>query len=91
MKADLRISIKDYHRNKKLKILLFRPPFPCRGYYVRVGGKPWPKNGGPVSLARLVAALRRALVRARAGAREYGEVSGNHEGIRAGEEEDVKG
>ena len=28
MKADLRISIKDYHRKKHLKILLFRPPFP---------------------------------------------------------------
>jgi len=27
MKAELRISIKDYHRNKSLKILLIRPPF----------------------------------------------------------------
>jgi hypothetical protein len=30
MKADLRISIKDYHRNKSLKILLFRPPLRSR-------------------------------------------------------------
>jgi len=27
MKADLRISIKDYQRNKNLKILLLRAPF----------------------------------------------------------------
>jgi len=27
MKADLRISIKDYHRNKNLKIQLSRVPF----------------------------------------------------------------
>ena len=27
MKAELRISIKDYHSNKSLKILLIRPPF----------------------------------------------------------------
>ena len=69
-KADLRISIKDYRRNKNLKILLFRPPFPSRGYYVRMGGKVWPGDGGPVCLTRLVAALRRALVRARTGGRE---------------------
>jgi hypothetical protein len=40
MKADLRISIKDYHRNKSLKILLFRPAFPSRGFYVRMNGAP---------------------------------------------------
>jgi hypothetical protein len=34
MKADLRISIKDYRRNKNLKVLLFRPPFPSRGFMV---------------------------------------------------------
>jgi hypothetical protein len=28
-KADLRISIKDYHRNKSLRILLCGPRFPC--------------------------------------------------------------
>ncbi len=64
MKADLRISIKDYHRKKNLKILLFRPPFPGRQFLVRMNGAPWPPGGGPVSLTRLVTALRKALVRA---------------------------
>jgi hypothetical protein len=64
MKAALRISIKDYHRNKNLKILLFRPPFPCRQFLVRMNGAPWPASGGPVSLTRLVTALRKSLARA---------------------------
>ena len=64
MKADLRISIKDYHRNKNLKVLLFRPPFPSKGFYVRMNGETWPAKGGPVCLTRLMAALRKSLVRA---------------------------
>jgi hypothetical protein len=36
MKADLRISIKDYHRNKNLKILLLRAPFAPRQFLVRM-------------------------------------------------------
>ena len=68
MKADLRISIKDYQRNKNLKILLFRPPFPCRGFYVRMNDAPWPASGEPVCLSRLMAALRKSLVRAGHGA-----------------------
>ena len=40
-KADLRISIKDYQRNKNLEILLFRPPFRCRQFLVRMNGVPW--------------------------------------------------
>jgi hypothetical protein len=64
MKADLRISIKDYHRKKNLKILLFRPPFPGRQFLVQMNGAPWPAGGGPVSLTRLVTALRKSLVRA---------------------------
>ncbi len=64
MKADLRISIKDYHRKKNLKILLFRRPFPCRQFLVRMNGAPWPAGGGPVSLTRLVTASRKSLVRA---------------------------
>ena len=67
MKADLRISIKDYHRNKNLKILLFRPPFPCRQFLVRMNGVPWPAKGGPVSMTRLVTALRKSLVKANRG------------------------
>jgi hypothetical protein len=61
--ADLRISIKDYHRNKKLKILLFRPPFACRGFLVRINGQWWPKRGGPVGMSRLLAAVRKSLVK----------------------------
>jgi hypothetical protein len=64
MKADLRISIKDYHQNKNLKVLLFRPPFPGRQFLVRMNGAPWPAGGGLVSLTRLVTALRKSLVRA---------------------------
>ena len=66
MKADLRISIKDYHRKKNLKILLFRPPFPGPEFLVRMNpdGSGWPRSGGQVSLTRLVTALRKALVRA---------------------------
>jgi hypothetical protein len=64
MKADRRISIKDYHRNKSLKVRRFRAPFPCWQFLVRMNGAPWPAGGGPVSLTRLVTALRKALVRA---------------------------
>ena len=63
MRADVRISIKDYPRNKTLKILLFRPPYPCRQYFVRMNHQPWPRRGQPVSLTRLVSALRKALVK----------------------------
>jgi hypothetical protein len=64
MKADLRISIKDYHRNKSLKILLFRAPFSGGQFLVRMNGAAWPAGGGMVSLTRLVTALRKSLVRA---------------------------
>jgi hypothetical protein len=63
MKADLRISIKDYHRNKKLKVLLARPPFASRQFLVWMNGQPWPRNGGLVSLTRLVTAIRKPLVK----------------------------
>jgi hypothetical protein len=65
MKPDLRISIKDHHRNKSLKILLFRPPFPCRQFLVRMNEAPSPTGGGaPVSLTRLVTTLRKSLEKA---------------------------
>ena len=64
MKAELRISIKDYSQNKKLKILLFRTPFATRQYYVRMNGMAWPKDRRAVSLTRLLAGVRKALVRA---------------------------
>jgi hypothetical protein len=64
MKADLRISIKDYRRNKNLKILLLKSPFSPRQYFVRMNGDAWPKDKRPVSMTRLMAALRKALVKA---------------------------
>ena len=60
MKAELRISIKDYRQNKKLKILLFRTPFATRQHYVRMNGVAWPKDRRAVSLT----GVRKALVRA---------------------------
>jgi hypothetical protein len=63
MKADLRISVKDYRRGKNLKILLLRSPFPSRQFLVRMNGEPWPKDGRPVSLTRLLTGLRKALVK----------------------------
>ena len=64
MKADLRISVKDYHRNKNLKIMLIRAVFSHRQFYVRMNGSPWPKDGRPVSLTRILTGLRKALVKA---------------------------
>jgi hypothetical protein len=64
MKADLRISVKDYSRNKNLKIQLARVPFASsRQFWVKMNGQPWPKDGRPVSLTRLMTALRKSLVK----------------------------
>ena len=64
MKADLRIFVKDYHRNKKRKIQLLRVPFTSnRQFWVRMNGQPWPKDGRPVSLTRSLTALRKSLVK----------------------------
>jgi hypothetical protein len=65
MKADLRISVKDYRRHKNLKIQLTQVPFTAsRQFWVRMNGVPWPKNGRPVSRTRLLTALRKSLVKA---------------------------
>jgi len=64
MKADLRISVKDYSRNKNLKVLLVRTPFSPRHFFVRMNGQRWPKDGRPASLTRVFTALRKAMVRA---------------------------
>ena len=65
MKADLQISVKDYRRNKNLKIQLVRVPFSGnRQFWVRMNGEPWPKDGKPISLTRLLTALRKSLVKA---------------------------
>jgi hypothetical protein len=63
MKADLRISVKDYSRNKNLKVTLVRAPFSGRQFLVRMNGKAWPADGRPVSLSRLFIALRKAAVK----------------------------
>jgi hypothetical protein len=57
MKPELRISIKDRHRNRNLKILLTRAPLDNRRFVVRM-------NVQPVSLTRVLTALRKALVKA---------------------------
>lgn len=64
MKPDLRISIKDFRRQKNLKVLLTRTPFGTRQFFVRMNGEEWPASGKPVSLTRVVTALRKALVKA---------------------------
>jgi hypothetical protein len=64
MKADLRISVKDYSRNKSLKIQLVRVRFAAnRQFLVKMNGKPWPDDGRPVSITRLLTALRKSLVK----------------------------
>jgi hypothetical protein len=65
MKADLRISLKDYHRGNSVKVLLQRVPFATsRQFRVTMNGKPWPKDGRPVSVTRIMTALRKSLVKA---------------------------
>jgi len=64
MIPNLRISIKDYRRNKNLKIQLARPYSTSRQFWVRMNGVPWPKDGRPVSITRLLlTALRKSLVK----------------------------
>lgn len=67
MKAELRISIKDYRRGKTLKVTLTRVPFGVRQYFVRMNGQRWPAKGQPVCLTRLLTALRKSLVKADTG------------------------
>jgi hypothetical protein len=64
MKTDWRISVKDYSRQKNLKLQLARVPFAHhRQFWVRMNGQPWPKDGRPVSLTRWLTALRQSLVK----------------------------
>jgi hypothetical protein len=65
MGADLHISVKDYRRNKNLKIQVVRVPYAHnRQVLVRMNDKPWPQSGHPVSITRLMTALRKSLVKA---------------------------
>jgi hypothetical protein len=52
MKMDLRISIKDYRRNKSLKVLLFRAPWPGQ-FLVRMNGERWPARKGGFAVASI--------------------------------------
>jgi hypothetical protein len=63
MKPDLRISIKDYRRGVSLKVLLLQAPFSPRQFQVRMNGDPWPKDGRPVSITKLLTALRKSIVK----------------------------
>ena len=63
MKAHLRISIKDFKRDKNLKILLVRPYATSRQFWVTMNGMPWPKDGRPVSLTKLLTTIRKTLVK----------------------------
>lgn len=62
MRADLRIPVKDYRRNKNLKVQLTQVPFAsARRYWVRMNGQPWPKKGQPVSLKPVGQSCRSAV------------------------------
>ena len=63
MKADWRISIKDERRKKTLKVTLVRVPFSPRQFQAKMNGQRWPADGRPVSLTRVLTALRKVLVR----------------------------
>ena len=67
MKPDLRISVKDNRRGKTLKILLYRLPHGSRQFCVRMNGSRWPADGNPVSVTKLMTALRKSLVRSAGG------------------------
>jgi hypothetical protein len=62
MKADFRISVKDAQRRKTLKVQWARVPA-GRQFFVRMNGQRWPADGRPVSLSRVFASLRKAVVR----------------------------
>ncbi len=62
MKPDFRISVKDFSRGKNLKVLLRRIPF-SRQFLVTMNGAQWPESGRPVSLSKVFASLRKAVVK----------------------------
>jgi hypothetical protein len=55
--------VKHDRRGKRLGIMRRRTPFPTRPFSVRMNGQPWPEDGRPVSLTRLLTALRKSLVK----------------------------
>lgn len=62
MKPDFRISVKDFSRGLTLKFQLSRVPF-SRQFVVTMNGAKWPDSGRPVSLSKVFASLRKAVVR----------------------------
>jgi len=58
------LDSQNFRRNKNLKIQLIRVPFSPRQFLVRMNGQPWHKDRRPVSMIRLMAALRKSLVQA---------------------------
>ena len=67
MKYDLRMSVKDYRRGKNLKIQLAQLSFACsRQFLVKMNGSPWPSDGRPVSITRVLTALRKSIVKSMA-------------------------
>ena len=52
MEADVRNSVKDFHRNKNLEIQLVRVPFsPSRKGWVSKNGESWPVDGKRASFS----------------------------------------
>ncbi len=65
MKPDLRISVKDSRRAKSLKIELAQVNYSRnRQFFVKMNGERWPRDGRPVSITKVLTALRKSLVRA---------------------------
>ena len=60
--ADFQISVKDFSRRETLTVHLMRREW-SRQFFVRMNGKKWPANGRPVSLSKVFAALRKAVVK----------------------------
>ena len=63
MKTDVRVSVKNYRRNRSDKILLSQLKYSLRQFFVRMNGKKWPKDGRPVSITKVMTTLRKSLVK----------------------------
>ena len=65
-KSDLRISVKDYRRGKNVKIELAQLSYgSSRQFLVKMNGARWPADGRPVSITRVLTALRKSIVKAK--------------------------
>lgn len=67
MRCDLQNSVKDYPRGKALRIQLSQLCFgSARQFFVKRNGSPWPAARRPVSITRVLTALRNPIVKAMA-------------------------